>query len=165
LTDTEVVSVLMRDHSIEPRDAMIMTANADGSIGQALALESNDLMAARNAAQQLLEQAAGNSNPSRRIKAVQGLWGKRHKPAEERAQLASCLRATSSMLRDLSALASGAAIDSLANADLRSELEQLGQSYDSERSTRAFRVVDQALGALEHNASPKIVADWLAVRL
>jgi hypothetical protein len=30
---------------------------------------------------------------------------------------------------------------------------------------RAFTAVDKALGALERNASPKIVADWLVLQL
>jgi hypothetical protein len=69
------------------------------------------------------------------------------------------------MLRDMSALALGAATESLANGDLRGELERLSTTFGGERAIRAFGVVDQALGALQRNASPKVVANWLAVHL
>ena len=165
LTPAEVASVLVQDHGIDTREAQVAAADAEGSVGRALALEAGDLVAARAAARALLEHTARAADPSRRIDAVKGLWGKKRTAAEERAQLASCLRAASSMLRDLGALASGADGAPLANPDLRAELERLGPSYDGEHAIRAFGVVDRALGALERNASPKVVADWLAVQI
>jgi hypothetical protein len=39
------------------------------------------------------------------------------------------------------------------------------KSYDGDRALRAYSVVDRALDALGRNASPKIVADWLALNL
>ena len=53
----------------------------------------------------------------------------------------------------------------LANADLADELSALARSYDVRRSARAYAAVDQALAALERNASPKVVADWLVLQL
>jgi hypothetical protein len=53
----------------------------------------------------------------------------------------------------------------LANADLESQLQRLSGSFDHRRSVRAYAAVDHALGALERNASPKIVADWLVLQL
>jgi DNA polymerase-3 subunit delta' len=165
LTATDVAAVLVRDHGIDDSDARVTAADAEGSVGRALALEVGDLTAARTAARQLLEQVARVSEPSRRIAGVKELWGKKRTAAEERAQLAACLRVVSSMLRDLCALDSGVPESGLSNADLRGELERLASSYDSDRTIRAFGVVDQALGALQRNASPKVVANWLAVHL
>jgi hypothetical protein len=53
----------------------------------------------------------------------------------------------------------------LANADLESQLETLSSSFDAERSLRAYAAVDRALAALDRNASPKVVADWLLLEL
>jgi hypothetical protein len=39
------------------------------------------------------------------------------------------------------------------------------RSFDNERSLRAFAAVDRALNALDRNASPKIVADWLSFQI
>ena len=39
------------------------------------------------------------------------------------------------------------------------------RSFDNERILRAFAAVDRALNALDRNASPKIVADWLAFQI
>jgi hypothetical protein len=79
--------------------------------------------------------------------------------------VAACLRALSSLLRDLGILSTRADARLLANADRQDALERLAAAYDSARSMRAFTAVDRALGALERNASPKLVADWLVLQL
>jgi hypothetical protein len=38
-------------------------------------------------------------------------------------------------------------------------------TFDPDRSLRAYTAVDKALAALERNASPKVVADWLVLQL
>jgi hypothetical protein len=96
---------------------------------------------------------------------AQSLFDKKSVPAVDRARLAACLRALSSLLRDLGILSTRADARMLANADLQGALERLAAAYDSTRSMRAFTAVDKALGALERNASPKIVADWLVLQL
>ena len=83
----------------------------------------------------------------------------------ERDDLAVCLRALSSLLRDLGILSTRADARMLANADLQADLSRLTAAFDSARSMRAFQAVDRALGALERNAGPKIVADWLVLQL
>ncbi len=99
-----------------------------------------------------------------RVKPRSGCGGK-GTPAEERSQLAVCLRSLGSLLRDIGIIASRADRRSLANADLEAQLETLSASFDADRSLRAYEAVDQALGALERNASPKVVADWLLLQL
>ena len=86
-------------------------------------------------------------------------------PAGERDRLAVCLRALASLLRDLGILVEAADAKTLANPDVRPRLDALARAFDSRRSTSAYAAVDQALGALERNASPKVVADWLVLQL
>jgi len=47
----------------------------------------------------------------------------------------------------------------------RAQLERLGTAYDSHRTDRAYAAIDRALAALERNASPKVVADWLVLQI
>jgi len=53
----------------------------------------------------------------------------------------------------------------LSNADLQPGLGRLAHTFGSDRCAQAFAAVDRALSALERNASPKIVADWLVLQL
>jgi hypothetical protein len=69
------------------------------------------------------------------------------------------------MLRDLSALGAGATEGSLANVDKKPVLSGLLSAFDRARTLRAFEAVERALAALDRNASPKIVADWVAIQL
>ena len=58
------------------------------------------------------------------------------------------------------------ALDGEARAGpLADALEALARSYDAERSGRGFEHVDRAVSALMRNASPRIVVDWLALRI
>ena len=165
LAASEVADALIRDHGYPEADARAAAVDADGSIGRALAAESADLAEARDSAQRLLEQAARVIDPSRRLEGVKDLTGKKSTPAGEREQLAACLRAMASLLRDISILATQADTGALANTDLQPQLARLAGPFDTERSMRAYGAVDQALGALQRNASPKIVADWLVLQL
>jgi DNA polymerase-3 subunit delta' len=164
LSASEVARVLQEQHEYSETDARAAAADADGSVGRALSAESADLTAARDAASRLLEHAARVSDPSRRLDAVKDLTGAKT-PAAERDQLAACLRSMSSILRDLGILASSVDASALVNPDLRPQLDRLGSAYDRDRSVRAYTAVDAALAALERNASPKVVADWLVLQL
>jgi DNA polymerase-3 subunit delta' len=164
LTPGEIVEVLKRDHSYSEPDARVVAADAEGSVGRALEAASSDLAEARAQAQRLLEQTARVADPAKRINLVKDLVGK-GPSVSERDQLAVCLRALSSLLRDLGILSTRADARMLANADVKDELSRLTSTFDSARSVRAFAAVDQALVALERNASPKVVADWLVLQL
>jgi DNA polymerase III subunit delta' len=165
LSPAEIADVLVRDHGYGDADARAAAADAGGSVGRALAAESIDLTDARDAAQRLLEQAARAADPVRRLDAARELTGKKGTPASEREQLAACLRLVASFLRDIGLIAVDGDRRALANADLEAPLSALARSFDAARSQRAFSAVDQALAALERNASPKIVADWLVLQL
>ena len=55
--------------------------------------------------------------------------------------------------------------DGLANADLEDSLRRLSPAFDARRLANAFGTVTEAQDALTRNASPKIVADWVAVTI
>jgi DNA polymerase-3 subunit delta' len=165
LRPSEVATVLMRDHALSETDARAAAAESDGSVSRALAAQSVDLADARAAAQRLLEDVAATSDPVRRLAAARELTGKKGTPAGERDQLATMLRSLATLLRDLVIVDTRAGTESLANADLTSDLTRLATRFGSDRSTRAFTAVDSALAALDRNASPKVVADWLVLQL
>ena len=165
LAAAEVAGVLIRDHEYSEAEARAAAAEADGSIGRALAAGSVDRTEARAVAQRLLHHAARVTDPARRLSAAPELTGKASDTPSQRSHLAVCLRALASLLRDLGILATRADTRSLANIDLQADLGRLTDAFDSERSMRAFNAVDSALAALEGNASPKIVADWLVLQL
>jgi DNA polymerase III subunit delta' len=165
LTPGEVAHVLRRDHGYSEQDARAAAADADGSVGRALQSQSDDLTGAREDAERILQAAARDSDPVRRVKLALDLMEGKRTPAEDRNRLAVRLRSLGSLLRDVGIIASRADRAMLANADLEPRLEQLSASFDPERSRRAYAAVDRALAALERNASPKVVADWLLLEL
>ena len=165
LTPAEVAQVLMRDHAYSETDARAAAADAGGSIRRALEAESMDVTEAREAAQRLLQETARLNDPARRINLARDLTSGKGTPAEERNRLAVRLRSLGSLLRDIAIIATRADRGALANADLEAQLETLSAAFDAERTLRGYAAVDRALGALERNASPKVVADWLLLQL
>jgi len=165
LTPGEVARVLMRDHGCSEHEARAAAADADGSVGRALESRSDDLTEAREDAERILQATARDADPVRRITLARGLTEGKGTPAEERNRLAVRLRSLGSLLRDVGIIASRADRGMLANADLEARLEKLSSSFDAERSQRAYAAVDRALAALDRNASPKVVADWLLLEL
>ena len=161
LTPGEVADVLIRDHGVAPADAHAAAAAADGSVGRALSGSAADAHEARDAAARLLQSAASSGDPRRRLDGAKALVG----GGADRDDLSRRLLALSSLIRDMGLLLSRADDRALANADLKPQLQALVRSFDGDRTLRAFATVDRALSALDRNASPKIVADWVALQL
>jgi DNA polymerase III subunit delta' len=161
LTPGEVTAVLIRDHGLDAADAHAAAAASDGSVGRALAVSADDANEARDAAARLLQAAASSQDPRRRLDGAKVLTG----GSGDRDELTRRLLALSSLIRDMGLLLSRADDRTLANADLKPQLQALIRSFDGHRTLRAFETVDRALSALDRNASPKIVADWLALNI
>jgi DNA polymerase-3 subunit delta' len=157
----EIADVLIQQHEYAAPDAHAAASVADGSIGVALQGASDEFAEARDAAAGMLRGVATASDPRRRLDSARTLLG----TSSDREELSRRLRALSSLLRDLGVLLSRADDRWLANADLRPLLSGLAKAFDSDRAVRAFSAVDRALAALDRNASPKIVADWLAFQI
>ena len=163
LTEAEVSEVLARDHGLSQDEARAVAALADGSVGNALALQSSDLEELRDLALHLLEGAA-KGNTAARLQAATAL-AVNSKKDRERAEVALTLRLLSSMLRDIELLNAGADDHLLANPALRDRLHKISRAYDGDRARASFAVVDEAVVAVHRNAGTKVVADWLAVNL
>ena len=163
LSAGDVATVLMESHDYSSTDAHAAASAADGSVGLALEGGSEALVEAREAAAEMLQHVAGSTDPRRRLESARVIAG-----SGDRDDLRRRLRALASMVRDLGVIGAQAlAVDEryLANADLGEPLRRLSGAFDQERVSRAFAAIDRALEAIDRNASPKIVADWLAFQL
>jgi DNA polymerase-3 subunit delta' len=161
LTPADVAALLMRESGMTAAEAHAAAATSGGSIGRALADAEDGAMEARTVAARLLQSIAATTDPRRRLDGAKLLTG----GGSDRDELSRRLLALSSLIRDLGLLGARADDRTLANADLKPQLQTLLKSYDGDRALRAYSVVDRALDALGRNASPKIVADWLALNL
>jgi len=161
LTPGDVADVLIHDHDVDPAAAHAAAAAADGSVGRALAGSAEDANEARDAAARLLQSAASSGDPRRRLDGAKALVA----GGGDRDDLSRRLLALSSLIRDMGLLLSRADDRAIANADLKPQLQALLRWFDGDRTVRAFETVDRALSALDRNASPKIVADWLAINI
>ena len=157
----EIAQVLMQAHGFAEREAHAAAAASEGSIGRALAEDTDSHLAAREAAETLLKVVAQRPGPGQRLAAAKTLGGDKM----DRDELGRRLRVVASLLRDLGLLVSRGDERALANGDLAPLLQRLLPSFEGDRTLRAFAAVERALSALDRNASPKIVADWLVFQI
>ena len=157
----EIARVLIQGHEYSETDAHAAAALADGSLARALEGDSEAYADARDAAVAMLSAVAQAANPVQRLAASRALG----RDKVDRDELGRRLRLVSSVLRDLGVLLSGAGDRSLTHGDLKAPLQRLLPSFHGDRTVRAFSAVDEALSALDRNASPKIVSDWLAFQV
>lgn len=162
LADADVVRVLTERLDVDPARARMLAAVAGGSVGRAMSEDAGALDDDRTAAMALLTAARGDAIGAR-LKAATSMVQHGTK-RRDRDALGARLALTSALLRDLTLLGTGQA-DGLSNSDLGSALENLRSSYGPDRIDAAFDAVGRARQALDRYASPKIVADWVAVTL
>ncbi len=172
----DLAGALTARHEFDEADAHATAALAGGSFARALASGGSELADARAVAAGILIEASRAADPRLRLACgaalIEGAAKKGKKQREsksgtpDRAVLAVRLRALQALLRDLAVLTTRAPEAALVNPDLRADLEPLARAWDRDRVARAYAAVGRALAAVErHNASTKIVADWLAFQL
>ena len=162
----EIVGILVRQ-GIDERVARAASASAGGSAGRARQIAGRDQEGTREAAVGLLRSVSAARDARARLdgaKAFAAGKGSKRAPAVDRPELRARLQALAALLRDVAAVSSGAGVP-LANADLDGALRELAATWGGARGPRAFAAVDEALDAVDRNASPKVVADWVACRL
>ncbi|HET7617187.1 MAG TPA: DNA polymerase III subunit delta' [Vicinamibacterales bacterium] len=168
LSSAEIARALMARGRNEA-EAHAVAATADGSLSRAIDARGDDSVAARRTAATVLRQVAQERGPRERLAHAAALVPSKRKSsvtaAMEREHLATYLRAMSSLLRDVELLSTGADEALLANRDVARELERLCDAYAGGRGRAAFTAVDRAIGALDRNASAKIVADWVVLQI
>jgi DNA polymerase-3 subunit delta' len=182
LAAAEIAGVLAGAHGFSDADAQAAAALSGGSFSRAMGAGAIERAQARAVAAAVLMETARTTDVRARLAVSAALLksagrkskdtsrdseqGKEAKSGSaDRESVAVRLNALGSLLRDLAVLTTRAPGTALVNLDLRADLEPLARHYDRDRLARAFSAVGRSIGALERNASPKIVADWLVLQL
>jgi len=163
LDAADVAKILVAKEKLDPAKARMLAAIAGGSVSRAMAESEGEIADDREAALDVLRAAASARGVMPRLKAAAAL-AQHGSDRRDREALGARLAIVSSFLRDIGALKSGRS-ETLANADLAADLSELARGFDGRRAIDAFDVIVQAQDALTHNASPKIVADWVSLSL
>jgi DNA polymerase III subunit delta' len=164
----EIAAWLMREEGLGEAEARAVAGVAHGSLGNArtLAAEASGAESYRASARRLLEHLARPGDARHRLSATKEIVGKgRGSGASERESLSQHLQAMAALIRDVGLLSAHADVSDVVNTDLLPALEALAPAYTTDRALRAFAAVNRAIGALERNASPKTVADWIVLQL
>jgi DNA polymerase-3 subunit delta' len=161
LAERDVARVLVTHGKVERAAAGALAAASGGSVARALAEKTGDLGDDREAAFGVLR--ATSRQVADQLKASAAL-AKHDSDRRDREALAMRVDVMRSLVRDLGALAARRP-DMVQNSDVADDLRALSPRFDLARVTRAYATLARAESALDRNASPKIVADWIALEL
>ncbi len=163
----EIVDVLRRNEGFEENVSRAAAATSGGSIGRAIKMATGEFSTSRDAALKFLDEISSARDIRGKVtyaKAFVTVKGKRRTPASDRQELRSRLESMSALLRDIEAVATSSSIP-LVNADVAEKIRKIAGRFDGGRGRRGFSIIHQAIDAVDHNGSPKVVADWVASRL
>jgi len=146
---------LREEAGLPPEEARLRASLAGGSLGAALAFESEAYHALRGDLLGLLEGLGGG--PLGRIQAAERL--------EQAEDLVLALTALRSLLRDVAALRAGCAPGSLLNADVADRLSALAGGRLGDRAPALAEMVGETRGALRQSANKLLALDVLAETL
>lgn len=163
LSTGDIETVLVREHGLATAEARRMAMLADGSAGAALGLASTAIADTREAAALLLG-AAGAADLAGRLAIAKTVVGEK-KAERTRQELQAVLRVASALVRDVAAVHAGAGAALLANGDAPDVVHRLVRELPPPAADKAFATLDRALSALERNAGPKLVTEWVASEL
>jgi DNA polymerase-3 subunit delta' len=164
LSPAEVLQVLVERCRVEPRKARVLAAGSGGSVARALAADAGDLSADRELALALLVTASRGGGVAGRLQAAVAISGNPGRKRRDRDALGSRLSAAAALMRDLTVLQT-LGPGALSDAELEADLRPLERAYNLDRLSSGFAAITSAQQALDRNASPKIVADWIALTL
>ena len=150
-----LVEAHLRDQAgLDPAEAALRAAAAGGSLGLALALESQTYRNVRDLVLGLLERVA-SSSPLDRLELAEGLQG-----VDDHEMAMTLIR---SLLRDVAVLDAGGA--ALQNPDLRPRLEALARGPLGTKAARLAEAVAEGREALLGNANKLLTMDVLVEAL
>lgn len=149
-----VVEGFLRERGgLSAEEARLRATLADGSLGAALALESEAYRGVREQALSLLEASVAGGSILDRMDVAETL--------AESETFEATLTTLRSLLRDVAAVGAGAPADRLLNADVAPRLEHLGRSPLGPRALSLADVVADLRTALRGNANKLLSADLL----
>jgi DNA polymerase III subunit delta' len=161
LTEAEVTRVLTERAGVERRAAIALAAASGGSIARALSEQAGDVSEDRDAALAIL--AATRRGVGEQLKAA-AAFAKNDSDRRDREALGTRIDMLAALLRDVGLIVAGSNA-ALANGDLEADLRSLAPQFTAERVAAGYGELNRAQAALESNASPKLVSDWIALHL
>jgi DNA polymerase-3 subunit delta' len=149
---SEMASFLVREQQLSPETAMVMAGLADGRLGQAMEIASQENLAWKDEVLAVMTCQEGQGLAALRLAA---------KLDAEPEAIGFCLEVLSSWLRDMLLVGSGCPETEVIHQDRYSELLSLSKIFDESVVIQAIMQVESTRRALEANANRRLALDAL----
>jgi len=157
LTSSEIEQYLVkRDETISRKDAHLLATSSGGSIGKALSTDLSAYIEQRDSMLEVVNALAANGDRARLLRAAEQLCDAKRK--EEYEPRLSVLE---TLLHDVWTLMLGAPGRTLANNDIREDLERIGSRFEPRRVAVWLSQIESHRRKLDVNINRKVATDAL----
>ena len=156
LAKSEIADFLANEHQLPPETAIVIAGLADGRLGQAIEMASQENLAWKDEVLAVMTRREGQGLAALRLAA---------KLDAEPEAIEFCLRVLSSWLRDMLLVTSGCSQTEVVHQDRYPDLVALSEALNESVVMRAIRQVESTRRALEANANRRLALDTLLYQM
>lgn len=156
LARNDIADFLVQEHQLPLETAMVIAGLADGRLGQAIEMASQENLAWKDEVLAVMTCKEGQGLVALRLAA---------KLDAEPEASEFCLRVLSSWLRDILLVASGCPETEIVHQDRYPDLLALGEVLDESSVMQAIRQVESTRRALKANANRRLALDTLLYQM
>lgn len=156
LARNEIADFLANEHQLPPETAMVIAGLADGRLGQAIEMASQENLAWKDEVLAVMTCKESQGLAALRLAA---------KLDAEPEAIEFCLRVLSSWLRDILLVASGCSKTEVVHQDRYLDLLSLSQALNGFLVMQAIRQVEMTRRALQGNANRRLALDTLLYQM
>ena len=145
LPPEEVIGALVKNHGQEPKAAGLLAELSGNSLGKALQMTDQDLLAERDLAIKLLKSAV-DGKQWEMVEAIEQI-------ARDRGRPGRILEILSAVVGDLVHLK---VTGKVKNSDRQTELSDIGKKIGQQKLSEMVKAIEKARTALERNVNPRL---------
>jgi DNA polymerase-3 subunit delta' len=157
---TEIESFLINSKGVSKKDAQLLARTSRGSLGRACEADVDTYRDRREAMLHVLKTITVTGDRAELLRSAEGLAG-----VKERDDYEQLLDVLEVLIRDAWALSLGRPPETIVNADVLRELQQIADEMRSSQAASWLSQIEELRGTLEVNINRKVASDALLMSM
>ena len=156
----EIEEFLINVKGVSKRDAQLLARTSRGSLGRACEADVDTYRDRREAMLHVLKTLTVTGDRAELLRSAEGLAG-----AKDRDEYEQLLDVFEALIRDAWALSLGRPVETIVNADVLRDLEQIADEMRSYQASSWLTEIEELRGTLEVNINRKVASDALLMSM
>lgn len=157
---TEIENFLVNHKGVGPKDAQLLARTSRGSLGRACQADVDTYRDRREPMLHVLKTITVTGDRAELLRSAEGLAA-----AKDRDEYEQLLEVLEALIRDAWALSLGRPAETIVNADIVRELQQIADEMRSSQAASWLSQIEELRGTLEVNINRKVASDALLMSM